>query len=107
MLVQQFRELLLGQLPWRPGQDVVHAHARERVFDGGLLGRRGPREDLDLDAGLGQGRGQRPDVHVHAPGVAGAGLLHGRGMQGKEGNAADQRHGSPSSADCMSIKHYS
>ncbi|CAH0327556.1 hypothetical protein SRABI128_06223 [Microbacterium sp. Bi128] len=110
--VQEPRELLLGQLTGRAGEDVVHAHARGRVFDGGLRGRGGPGEDLHFHAGLGEGRGQRPDVHVHAAGVTGAGLFHGRGVQGKESDAADQRHGSPFlcpflSAQCMSIKHYS
>ena len=99
--VQQPRELLLGQLPRRAGEDVVHAHARGRVFDGGLRGRGGPGEDLHFHAGLGEGRGQRPDVHVHSAGVAGAGLLHGRGVQGKEGDAADQRHGSPFLCGCI------
>ena len=93
--VQQFGQLLLGQLPRRPGQDVVDAHARGGMLDGGLPGGRGPGEDLHLDAGLREGRGQRPDIHVHAPGVAGTGLLHGRGVKGQEGDTADQRHPSP------------
>ena len=118
--VQQFRQFLLGQLPGRSGQDVVHADAGGGMFDGGLRGGRGPGEDLHFDAGLGEGRGEGADVDVHAAGVPGTGLLHGRGVQGEEGDAADQRHSSPPPwnrpcrarpdehcRNCISVKHYS
>ncbi len=36
--VQQPRQFFLGDLPWRPCQDVVDAHAGVRMFDGGLRG---------------------------------------------------------------------
>ena len=93
--VQQCREFFLGQLPPRAGHDVVDADAGPRMFDGGLAGCGGAREDLHLHAGLGEGRGQRADVDVHSAGVAGAGLFHRRGVEGQKGHTADQRHPGP------------
>ena len=93
--VQQFRQLLLRQLPRRPGQDVVDAHAGVRMFDGGLAGVRGPGKDLHFHAVFGQGGGQAPDIHIHAAGITGTGLFHRRGVQGQEGHTLDGGHGSP------------
>ena len=84
---QQRRQVLLGHRLERAGGDVAHQDAGREVDGGGQGTGGGAGEDLDLDAELGQPPGGLDDVDVHAAGVAGAGLVEGRGV--------DREHGHP------------
>jgi hypothetical protein len=53
--VQQFRQFLLRHFPPWSRCNIVNADARAGVFDGGLPGVRGAREDVHFHAGFCEG----------------------------------------------------
>jgi len=69
------RELVLRQALVRAGGNVADHHAGQQLDAGRQRGRGRPGEHVDLDAQSGQLFGQLDDVHVHAAGVAGSGLV--------------------------------
>ena len=79
--VEELGKFLLGQFPGRACQDVMDADAGTGMFDGGLPGGRRTREDLHLHAKIRQRHGQRPDVDIHAAGIARTRLLHGGSVE--------------------------
>ncbi|GAA3096283.1 hypothetical protein GCM10020254_46880 [Streptomyces goshikiensis] len=72
---QLCRELLLGEALVRARVHVAHEDAGGELDHGGEAALGGPGEDLDLDVDRGEALGELHDVHVHAAGVAGAGLV--------------------------------
>jgi hypothetical protein len=80
-------QVLLGEALVRTRVDVPDEDAGGQ-FDGRREGGRGgPGEDLDLDVDRGEALGEFHDVDVHAAGVAGAGLVQRRGVDGEHRHA--------------------
>ena len=87
-LVDDARERFLGQCLERSGRNMVHPQPRFDVDHGRQFRRPGPGEDVAGHVGTGQRRGQLPDVDIHAPAVACAGLGQGGRVEGQDGEPA-------------------
>lgn len=81
-------QLLLGQSLVGAGVDVPDEDTGSELHGGREGAGRGAGEDLDLDVDLGEALRELHDVDVHPAGVAGAGLVEGRGVHAEHRHAA-------------------
>ena len=63
---------------------MTHLHAGRKVDNTRVITAGGAGEDLNFGACQGQALGGFDDVDVHTPGIAGAGLIEGAGVNRKQ-----------------------
>ena len=85
-LRQEPRQIGLGDRSARAGLEGHEPHTCADLEDLRSVGAAAAGEQVDLDLVIRQSLGHRADVHVHAAGVAGAGLIHRRRVHGEHGD---------------------